>query len=273
MVRESSGAALLSESQIQQFIHDGYLRIEGAFSRDLAAECRSILWRYVGFSLEQALGGKRPVVRLGDYPQEPFRQAANMPVLHAAFDRLVGKGRWIPRTSLGGFVVRFPSESDPGDTGWHVDASFPGDDRDETSSAWRVNLVSEGRALLMLFLISDVGPKDAPTRIRIGSHLNVARILQPAGVRGMDFMELASHLNATDQLPEAVATGEAGTVYLCHPFLVHAGQPHRGREPRFLGQPPLYPNGPVQLNREGGNYSPVERATRIGIGMAGGIVA
>jgi len=258
---------LLSESQIQQFITGGFVRIDRAFSRDLAAECRSILWRGLGLDPEDALSGRCPVVRLGDYPQEPFRQAANTPVLHAAFDQLVGKGRWAPRRSIGGFVVRFPSELDPGDTGWHVDASFPGDEKEAAFSSWRVNFVSGGRALLMLFLFSDVGRNDAPTRIRTGSHLDVARILEPAGAHGMSFMELAGHLNATDRLPEAHATGEAGTVYLCHPFLVHAGQPHHGKEPRFLGQPPLYPNGPVQLVREDGNYSPVERAIRMGLGL------
>ncbi len=35
----------------------------------------------------------------------------------------------------------------------------------------------------------------------------------------------------------ALATGEAGTVYLCHPFLVHAAQIHRGKRPRFMAQP------------------------------------
>jgi hypothetical protein len=67
----------------------------------------------------------------------------------------------------------------PGDTGWHVDLSFPGDsgDPDEKNDflSWRVNVASRGRALLMLFLFSDVGEKDAPTRIRVGSHLDMAR--------------------------------------------------------------------------------------------------
>ena len=36
-----------------------------------------------------------------------------------------GKGRWRRRSDLDGFAVRFPSPDDPGDTGWHVDASFP----------------------------------------------------------------------------------------------------------------------------------------------------
>jgi hypothetical protein len=37
----------------------------------------------------------------------------------------------------------------------------------------------------MLFLFSDVGQDDAPTRIRIGSHLDMARFLEPAGQAGM----------------------------------------------------------------------------------------
>ena len=31
-------------------------------------------------------------------------------------------------------------------------------------------------------------------------------------------------------------TGAAGDVYLCHPFLVHAAQRHRGSSPRVLSQ-------------------------------------
>jgi len=31
--------------------------------------------------------------------------------------------------------------------------------------------------------------------------------------------------------PQALATGEAGTAYLCHPFLIHAAQKHRGSVP------------------------------------------
>ena len=65
---------------------------------------------------------------------------------------------------------------------------------------------------------------------------------------------------------EALATGEAGTVYLCHPFLVHAAQMHRGAVPRFLAQPPLIPKVRFELTRRDGNYSLVEQAIRLGLG-------
>jgi hypothetical protein len=253
----------LRDSQIEQFITDGFTHLERAFPKELADEGRAILWRDTGCDPQDPSTWVRPVVRLGDYGHEPFRKAVNSPVLHCAFDQLAGAGHWLPRTSLGSFPVRFPSPDDPGDTGWHVDASFPGDD--DALFSWRLNVTSRGRALLMLFLFSDVGEQDAPTRIRVGSHLDVARILEPAGERGMSFLELAEQLDATAARPQVLATGEAGTVYLCHPFLVHGAQPHHGRNPRFMAQPPLIAAEPFQIQRDNGRYSPVESAIRMGL--------
>jgi hypothetical protein len=191
--------------------------------------------------------------------------------LHQAFDQLVGPGRWRPRTDLGTFPIRFPSPHDPGDAGWHVDSSFPPDSGATTDFLnWRINVSSKGRALLMLFLFSDVGEPDAPTRIRVASHLDVARILAPAGEYGLSLRDLVAQeaFVETAARREELATGEAGTVYLCHPFLVHAAQLHRGSRPRFLAQPPLLPTEPFLLNRTDGAYSPVEQATRIALQVA-----
>jgi hypothetical protein len=70
---------------------------------------------------------------------------------------------------------------------------------------------------------------------------------------------------ATEGLPEAAATGPAGTVFFCHPFLVHAAQTHHGATPRFLAQPPLYPRVPFELTRSDGDHSLVELAIRLGL--------
>jgi hypothetical protein len=141
---------------------------------------------------------------------------------------------------MGTFPVRFPSTQSPGDDGWHIDTSFGGDPSDFLS--WRANVHSKGRALLMLFLFSDVGEDDAPTRIRVGSHADIARQLAPAGEAGLSLRELAADgFSTSAHRNVALATGDAGTVYLCHPFLVHAAQPHRGTRVRFMAQPPLLP--------------------------------
>jgi hypothetical protein len=264
----NSGSTLgLSDAQIQQFIHDGFVRIDSAFPRDLADQGRSILWRDTGCDEGDPKTWTKPVIRLGMYGQAPFARAPNTPVLRKAFDQLVGPGRWRPRTDLGTFPIRFPSPDDPGDAGWHIDTSFPpetGDPNDFLN--WHANLISKGRALLMLFLFSDVGENDAPTRIRVASHLDVARMLAPAGESGLSLRELAANgFVETVARREVLATGGAGTVYLCHPFLVHAAQSHRGIRPRFLAQPPLLPAEPFLLNRTDGAYSPVEQAIRIAL--------
>lgn len=247
---------------LQAFEDEGFVVLRGAFPAALAAQCVDMLWEDLGCRRDDPATWTRPVVRLGDYSQPPFDEAANNPALHAAFDALVGEGRWLRRRSLGTFPVRFPAAEQPGDTGWHVDAGFYGDD-----GSMRITLDSQGRVLLMLFLFSDIGPDDAPTRILAGSHLDVPRLLAPAGNVGLTFVELAERLEpGTLARQQIMATGQAGDVYLCHPFLVHAAQPHVGHVPRFLAQPPLLPSAPLRLERPDGDYSPVEMAIRRGLG-------
>jgi hypothetical protein len=257
-------ARALSAAQIDEFIRNGFVKIEDAFPRELAERARAILWRDAGCNPDDPATWNKPVIRLGMYTDEPFILAANTPVLHAAYDRIVGVGRWRAPRSLGTFPVRFPSPEDPGDTGWHVDVSF-GDENPDFMS-WRANVSSKGRALLMLFLFSDVDEADAPTRIRIGLHAAIARMLATAGDAGLTLRELvATGFGGTTDLPEVLATGRAGTVYLCHPFLVHSAQPHRGTRPRFLAQPPLFPKEPLSLERSDAGYSPVESAIRLAL--------
>ena len=158
--------------------------------------------------------------------------------------------------------MRFPHPVAPDDAGWHIDGSYTGPD-----GAFWVNVRSRGPRCLMLLLFTDVGIDDAPTRIRVGSHLVVPRLLEPEGEAGLSFTEVARRFPDFDALPLAHATGRAGDVYLCHPFLVHAADRHRGSAPRIIAQPPLAPtDGDLHLERPDGDYSPVERAVCIGLG-------
>src|SRR4030095_1113688 len=137
----------------------------------------------------------------------------------------LGAGRWIRREGVGGTLpVRFPSARDPGDAGWHIDGSY------DVDGAWWVNVRSRGRGLLALFLFTDVGSEDAPTELIVGSHLDVPSILAPCGERGVFFGDVVSQLSASAfQRPRVHATGRAGDVFLCHPFIVHrATWPHQG---------------------------------------------
>lgn len=232
----------LTPRQVQSFIDDGFVKIENAFSTDLAKQCRDELWADIGLSPDEPENWTRPVVRVGFKASPPFIEAANAPPLHKGYDQLVGEGRWLAPTALGTFPIRFPSTESPGDDGWHVDMSFGTANPDFME--WRANVKSSGRALLMLFLFSDVDADDAPTQIRKGSHATIARKLLPYGEAGATLRQLSAEDYASTRDCEIeLATGAAGSVYLCHPFLVHAAQPHRGKRPRFMAQPPLLPKG------------------------------
>lgn len=250
----------LSTEQVERFVTDGFVKIESAFPADVGRRCVDELWAATGCSPDDPSTWTEPVVRLPGFGTPPFQEAATAPALHAAFDQLVGPGNWLPRLGLGTFPVRFPSSAAPGDDGWHLDASFSG-----ANGEGRVNLRSRERALLMLFLFSDVGPDDAPTRIRVGSHLDVPPLLADAGEEGREWMPLCRDaVPASEHRPVTLATGALGDVYLCHPFLVHAAQPHRGRTPRFMAQPPLYAPAPLGLAAD--DPSPVARAVLDGLG-------
>jgi len=271
----------LAAEQVEAFVRDGFVLLERAFPREVADECRAFLWSETGCDPADPATWTRPVIRLPGYGGELFDRAARTPRLHGAFDQLVGPGRWLPREGLGTFPIRFPHSDPPGDDGWHIDGSFtpPGE-----QGFW-VDRRSRGRALLMLFLFSDIGVDDAPTRIKAGSHLDVARFLEAAGKAGKaagggagdggaELFALCRELDAAGLLDSpdrrtVLATGRAGDVYLCHPFLIHAAQPHRGSTARFIAQPPLMPAdpaGPIRLDHPEGELSPLERAVGIALG-------
>jgi len=94
------GPRALTDAQVEQFIQAGFVRIDQAFSKEVAAQARAILWRDLACDPDDPSSWTRPVVRLGWYGQEPFRAAANTPALHAAIDRLVGRGRRISQDRM-----------------------------------------------------------------------------------------------------------------------------------------------------------------------------
>jgi hypothetical protein len=95
--------------------------------------------------------------------------------------------------------------------------------------------------------------------------LGIAKILEPAGEKGLSFMELAEKLHTLPKYKEALATGSAGTVYLCHPFIVHAAQDHRGETPKFMAQPPLHNRNNFDYTRNETDLCPIEKAILKGI--------
>jgi hypothetical protein len=257
---------------VDRFVEDGFVKLAQAVPPDVADSCVDLLWAETGVDRHDRSTWVHPVVWVGGMSQEPFVKAVNAPVLHDAFDALAGPGRWAARDSMGSFPLRFPHEVEPDDAGWHIEGSYelPG-----TTGYW-TNVHSGGRVLLLLVLFTAIDEGDAPTRIRVGSHRDVPPVLLPYGDRGAPGHVLGPQVDAaTAHRRVALATGQPGDVYVCHPFLVHAAQPNHGNRPRFLGQPALPPpvafgHRPFDLTVTEAEPSPVARTIRDALAAARG---
>lgn len=255
---------MLDPADLDAFIHDGYTVVRGAAPAEVITRCQEeldVALRAAGVDPDEPDTWTAPVVRL-TCPESPaYAEAGTQPVLWSLYDQLLGEGRYWRRRGIGGTVpVRFPHPDDPGDAGWHIDGSFAVD------GEYGVNVRSRERGLLLLYLLSDVGEDDAPTEIKVGSHLDVPPLLAPFGDEGTSFATVSRELPAsTFDRPSAFATGRAGDVYVCHPFLVHrATWPHRGSRPRAVAQPAVALLRPFTL--DGIDPRPVEQAVLAGLG-------
>jgi len=247
-------------------MREGYVAIRGAFDERIASACRDVIWSALserGISRADRATWTPPLVRIACPEGEPFAAAAASPQLSAAYDELIGVGRWIPRGGVGGTVpVRFPSEDYPGEVGYHIEGTWWG------GSEYWTNVRSKGRGLLALFLFTDVGADDAPTRLIAGSHFYMPPILAAAGESGMPISEVAAKTRPSILCRRAIeATGRAGDVFLCHPFIVHtATWPHRGTGPRMIAQPAI--DAPDGFDLSGSDPSPVAQAIFRGLSEA-----
>ena len=245
---------------LDAFVRDGYVAIRGAVDADTVAACRELIWDAMerrGVSREDPATWPPLVEGMRDLSAGPFRAAYLAPALTAAYDELIGPGRWRPWADLGeSVVVRFPAEDERANAGYHIEGSYaapPG-----LPGRWWVNVRSRARGLLALFLFTDVGRDDAPTRLLCGSHLAVPQFLAPYGEAGTD-ADAEFWRPSTLCRTASHATGKAGDVFLCHPFIVHtATWPHRGAGPRIIAQPAV--NAPAGFALDGSDPSPVAQA-------------
>ena len=251
----------------EAFCRDGFVAVRGAVAPTVVRSCVEAIETGLAahdVDTRDRATWTKPVLRIPCPDGVSFRAAGTSPSLERTYDTLIGAGRWVRHEGVGGTVpVRFPSRRAPGDAGWHIDGSY------DVDGAWWVNVHSRGRGLLALFLFTDIARSDAPTELIVGSHLDVPPILAPFGARGVFFGAVAERLpRSTWKRPRVHATGRAGDVFLCHPFLVHrATWPHRGLGPRMVAQPSIAMLEPFALTTRP-DTGPVERAIIHSLGGA-----
>jgi hypothetical protein len=139
-----------------------------------------------------------------------------------------------------------PSATSPG---WHKDGDF-----------FLHFLDSPEQGLLTIVVWSDIG--------LIGDSVPVvARFLleHPEGVLpgGFDFAGMAAQCHDFIEI-----TGQVGDVVLIHPFVLHASSQNPSGIPRFITNPPISFNEPMNFHRnDPAEYNLVERAVLQGLGV------
>jgi hypothetical protein len=85
----------LTANQVEQFVEEGFVKLERAFPEGVGEQCRRELWDAIGCDPADRSTWTQPFIRLDSFRTPAFRAAANTPSLLEAFDQLVGAGRWI----------------------------------------------------------------------------------------------------------------------------------------------------------------------------------
>jgi hypothetical protein len=246
---------------VDGFCRDGYTRLDAAVEADTVDACRRAVWtslEAVGVLIRDPVTWTQPVVRIRCL-DESIVSAERSPALVNSYDTLIGPGRWLPPGGGGDVIpVRFPSERQPSDVGWHVEGNWKG------PVEYHTDIRSTGRGLFALLLLTDTGLDDAPMAMMPGSHLAVPEVLEPHAQAGLGGGAIVAALDRTMCRRPCFATGRAGDAYLCHPFLVHTAiWPHRGTGPRMAVVAKVEMNGGFAL--DGSDTSPVARTIVAGL--------
>ncbi|GIK06158.1 hypothetical protein Aspvir_001801 [Aspergillus viridinutans] len=236
----------LTEEQRQHWLEHGFVKIPQCFTKEDADNWTASIW-----------------ARLGISPKDKSTwnsERVNMPG-HTVVD-----------------VKDFAPKAWDAIYNWHNDGD------------WFTHFLDSGeQALLVIPLFSDIKSKRGGTVICTDGIGLVAKHLydHPEGT----WPSLASRSGPTPPPPEGgkqwrdwaqdpqltrsesfhEATGQAGDVYLLHPFMLHSASRNLLREVRIITNPPVSLKEPFNYNRPDGKYSLVEQKTLKDLGRPEGL--
>jgi hypothetical protein len=271
---------LLSPDQIDQFIQLGYVRIDTAFSQDTAKRCLDAVKQYMrtrkGVDLDNPTTFPKTNTDFANYclqdlfslGESPWREILTRKYSNALIQLLGPQMDWNEQTEIGWFPITYPGIDDSSrwkwrtDRGsWHIDGEF-------------VHFAdSPEQAILQLVLLTDIGSKQSGTAIIPGSHTSVAKLLHEHRSEGLHSSKLKQIIRQKyseenfekGEFQVLDACGSAGTIWLCHPFIVHATGLNVGNSVRVIANPPISFKARMKVYNLGINRNelcPVEQAIR-----------
>jgi hypothetical protein len=268
MTTPSSGQSpVLSASDLEHFLAHGYLRLPHCFDTSpgsLAHRWVRESWLRNGISPDDLSTWPNDKIHMPAKEMVPVREFS--PRAYAAISELCGgEERLTGDLSWGnGFIANYGFGRDkawvapgPAAEGWHIDGDF-----------FLHFLDSADQALLVIVLFSDIQPQGGGTFIACDSVPVVARYLaaHPEGIDPFHFpmRELVGQCRDFRE-----TTGQAGDVFLLHPFMIHTSSYNHRPVARLMINPPAVLREPMRLDRrsDGSAYSPIERGILRALGV------
>jgi len=239
---------MLNAQELAVFARDGIVKVPSAFSADDAARMRDVLWAELAtrHGIDRDDRSTWTTVRPTRLKNTKTNRVANAilgPPLRSALDSLLGE--WTVPPHQGQVLVTLPT-GEPWAVPhrqWHTDLGFdlPADD-----------LV----AVKIWALLGDLEPGGGGTPQVAGSHRVIARHLTTTSERDFTTIrdqvlrsdpwlrDLTTAGRTTDPMVEAdldglpvrvvELTGQAGDVYLTHPWILHSIAPNANDTPRMM---------------------------------------
>ncbi len=246
----------LSTEQINHFIEYGFVHLNNCFDLDLAARWTSAAFERLGYDEHDPSTWDVPIVHMQADERVEVKEFAPK-VWEAMCDLLGGEERIKQPVIWGnGFIVNFSLGADreyvppsPEAGGWHKDGDF----------FWHF-LDSPEQGLLVIVAWRDMLPTGGGTFIAPDSVKPIAKYLQdhPEGLHPFEggYGNLITECNDLREV-----TAKAGDVILMHPYMLHASSQNHLGIARFITNPPVALNEPMNFNRENPeDFSPLERA-------------
>lgn len=253
----------LTDEQRDHFLRRGHVVIKNAFSRERARELTDRAWHRLGYSPTDPTTWEQARIHMPAH--ERFEVQDFAPRAWGAIGELLGGEERVkqPCTWGDGFILNLKEGVDrPYDPpsaqvkGWHKDGD------------WFLHFLdSPEQGLLTIVIWSDIRPQSGGTFVACDSVPIVARFLaeHPEGTRpgGFDFGAMIRQCRDFIEV-----TGEVGDVVLIHPYVLHATSQNPSGVPRFITNPAVSLNAPMDFNRpDPADFSLVERAILDGLGV------
>ncbi len=252
---------MLTSEQREQFLAEGHIVIKGAFPRKQSLEWVRDECARAGYDVDDPQTWRKPYERMELHHQEKLEEFAPT-AWEASVDLMGGRECVKNRPKISLFAMNFSQGADQpyqppsaASRGWHKDGWH-----------FRHFLDSPEQGLLGIPLFTDVLPQGGATFLAADSVPVVARFLadHPEGVLPDDFDPKILLAECRDFRE---ATGDAGDVYLLHPYLLHAVGQNVLQRPRAITNLCYELTEPMNFHRPDSSYSPIEAAVLRGLGV------